>query len=161
MVVSHRCQPALYVSRRPQDTALTSPQKDCVSSNLITPNCDPFASSDASCICRDTSKLDEAKLCIASACSSRDKLRAYELAAITCNDPIRNKATTYRIVNIVFYTLAVLSIFLRWTAHSTVGRMNWLDETNMFIILVSGPQFVQDVRLTFARCWTLYCLPYV
>ena len=106
-------------------------------------------------MCRDAVVLDKAKLCFASSCSTMDKLTALNKTSITCNEPILDKSMKFRMVNIVLFVLAVLSVILRWSAYAAVGRMHWLDEANMAIVLVGTRDFACDYfspSLDVGRC---------
>lgn len=97
----------------------------CDSSNII------------SCMCSDVDYLSNLQGCFALACSPKDVFSAINVTSITCNMPVRSKTRVYKIVDIVFFGLATVAIFGRFAAHITVGRMQWLNDGNMGLVLVS------------------------
>jgi hypothetical protein len=54
---------------------------------------------------------------------------------IACNEKTRDKSGSYRILNVAFYSLAVVAMVAQWVARSTVGRLKWLDDGNMVVVL--------------------------
>ncbi|KAG9188993.1 hypothetical protein G6011_05861 [Alternaria panax] len=50
--------------------------------------------------------------------------------------PVRSKTRMYKTVNVVFFVLATVAISGRYAAHIIVGRMQWLNDGNMGVVLV-------------------------
>ncbi|KAF2689677.1 hypothetical protein K458DRAFT_130917 [Lentithecium fluviatile CBS 122367] len=128
----------LVVPSGAQDNELTllpSCAKECVNSTLTNPDCHPLSSSDASCACSSAAALTTAKGCFATSCSVKDALSAMNITAVACNEPVRDKSKGYRLINLVFFVLVVIAVACRWMAYGSVGRINWLDEANMIIVL--------------------------
>ena len=84
------------------------------------------------------------KQCFGTTCRPKDALTALNTTTVACNEPIRNKWKTYRLINVVFFVLAVSAIAIRWTTVATIGRVHWLDEANMAIVLVSNVLSVEE-----------------
>ncbi|KAL5371017.1 hypothetical protein DPSP01_014542 [Paraphaeosphaeria sporulosa] len=88
--------------------------------------------------------------CFATACRPKDVLSALNTTTVACNEPIRNKWKSYRIIHVVFFALAASAIAIRWTAHLTIGRLHWIDEANMAVVLASNiAMFVICLRMTY------------
>ena len=109
--------------------------KGCVDSFLTTPNCDALSTSFMSCACKNSTALTATQQCFATACRPKELLSALNTTTVACNEPIRNKWKTYRLIHVVFFVLAVSAIGIRWTAHATIGRVHWIDEANMAVVL--------------------------
>ncbi len=111
-------------------------QQECIESTFATITCHPFVNSDASCACRDLTTLEKARDCITIACSRKDELNALRITLGACTDkPIRDKSTSYRRINVAFYSLAILAMVAQWVVRFTVGRLQWLDDGNMVMVL--------------------------
>ncbi|RII09966.1 hypothetical protein CUC08_Gglean005956 [Alternaria sp. MG1] len=64
--------------------------------------------------------------------------------------PVRSKTRTYKIVNIVFFGLATAAIFGRFAAHVIVGRMQWLNDGNMGVVLaLNSVLFATTYKMAF------------
>jgi hypothetical protein len=77
---------------------------------------------------------------------------------------MRDKSRGYWVSNITFYTLAVFAMAAQWAARGTVGRLHWLDDGNMVVVLVCGHHSIQaEAALTaFYSYWILFyleCVP--
>jgi hypothetical protein len=107
-----------------------------VNSFLTTPNCNPLSLSDASCACSDATSVAAATDCFFTSCSRRESLNAQNITTIACDQPVRDKSKSYRLINVIFFSMALVALAARWTAHITVGRFQWLDEANMIVVLV-------------------------
>jgi hypothetical protein len=89
-------------------------------------------------MCSDATYLSSLQDCFALSCPPKDVFSAINVTTTTCNMPVRSKTRTYKIVNIVFFGLATAAIFGRFAAHVIVGRMQWLSDGNMGVVLVRG-----------------------
>jgi hypothetical protein len=105
-------------------------------------------SSDASCACHDAILLDQTKDCFSILCSRKDGLSALNVTSIACEEPVRDKSKHYRVLNTTFFLLAVVAMAAQWAARSTVGRLQWLDDGNMVVVLI------MDTTL-FATCFRM------
>lgn len=65
-----------------------------------------------------------------------DILAIMNLTSIACSAPVRNKTKLYRNVRIVFYSLSVLSVALRFIARFIRGTLIWYDDWTIVLILV-------------------------
>jgi hypothetical protein len=77
---------------------------------------------------------------------------------------MRDKSRGYWVSNITFFTLAVFAMAAQWAARATVGRLHWLDDGNMVVVLVCGYHTVHaEAALTaFHSSWILSylrCVP--
>lgn len=55
---------------------------------------------------------------------------------VACTDgTVRDKSISYRTTNVAFYTLAVVAIAAQFIVRFSVGRLQWLDDGNMFMVL--------------------------
>lgn len=103
---------------------------------ITTATCRPLSSSDAACACRDTVLLDKARDCIVTTCGRKDQLSALKITFTACSDkPIRNKSHSYRHIIVAFYVLAVAAMAAQFIVRFTVGRLQWLDDSNMIMVL--------------------------
>lgn len=111
-------------------------QQDCVNSTFANTACRPLSASGASCACQDVTTLENARFCFTTACTRKDELSALNVTFRACNNaPIRNKSTSYRYINVVFYSLAVVAMSAQWLVRYSVGRLHWLDDGNMIMVL--------------------------
>lgn len=107
-----------------------------MNSTFTTPTCRPLLSSDPSCACRDTVLLDKNRECIIASCTRKDELTSLNLTFKACSDkPVRDKSKSYRTINVVFYTLATIAMAIQWVVRATAGRLRWLDDSNMVMVL--------------------------
>lgn len=98
--------------------------------------CHPLSTSDASCACQDLVLLDRFRDCFKTSCSRKDDLSALKITLDTCKDfKTRNRSKSYRSLIIAFYSLAIVAMAIQWLARSTIGRLRWLDDSNMVVIL--------------------------
>lgn len=80
--------------------------------------------------------LDKARDCITTTCGRKDELSALNIFFKACTDkPVRDKSTSYRKINVAFYILAVVAMTTQWVVRFTVGRLQWLDDGNMVMVL--------------------------
>lgn len=107
-----------------------------MNSTFTIPTCRPFLPSYPSCACRDTVSLDKARDCITTLCARKDELSALNLTFKACSDkPVRDKSKSYRTINVAFYTLASIAMAVQWVVRATAGRLRWLDDGNMVMVL--------------------------
>lgn len=126
-------------------------QQDCVNSTFASTTCHPLLASDASCACRDTVTLDTARVCITASCGRKDELSALNITFKACTDkPVRDKSTSYRRIIVAFYVLALAAMLAQWVVRFTVGRLQWLDDGNMVMVLaVDAVLFAVCYRMSF------------
>ena len=69
-------------------------------------------------------------------CARKDELSALNTTFKACTvKPVRDKPTSYRHINVVFHSLAVLAISAQWSVRYAVGCLHWLDDGNMVMVL--------------------------
>jgi hypothetical protein len=57
---------------------------------------------------------------------------------------MRDKSRSYYLSNIIFYTMALFAMASQWAARASVGRLHWLDDGNMVVVLVCTTFSVQE-----------------
>ncbi|KAJ8115509.1 hypothetical protein OPT61_g2871 [Boeremia exigua] len=123
--------------------------QDCVNSTFASTTCRPLADSGAACACRDTATLDQARDCIEATCGRKDQLSALHITYDACTDePFREKSISYRKIILSFYILAVAAMLAQWAVRFTVGRLQWLDDGNMVLVLALD-------TVLFATCYKM------
>ncbi|KAF1924862.1 uncharacterized protein M421DRAFT_424493 [Didymella exigua CBS 183.55] len=117
-------------------SSLPSCAQNCVKDTFASTTCHPLSSSGASCACRDTATLDKASDCIATSCGRKDQLSALNLTFRACtNKTARDRSTSYRHINVAFYILAILAMGTQWLVRFSVGRLHWLDDGSLVMVL--------------------------
>lgn len=118
---------------------------------FATTACRPLSGSGASCACEDVTKLDLARDCITASCTRKDTLSSLNVTFMACTDkPIRDKSVSYRHLIVAFYILAVTAMVAQWAVRFTVGRLQWLDDCNMLVVLaVNTVLFVMCYKMSF------------
>lgn len=120
-----------------------------MNSTFAVTTCHPLSAPDASCACRDTVALDHARDCFATSCGRKDELSALNITFRACTDkPIRDKSISYRNLILAFYILAIVAMSAQWIVRFTVGRLEWLDDSNMVMVLAVD-------SLLFAVCYKM------
>lgn len=75
--------------------------------------------------------------CLQKSCKPKEIFATLNALSKSCNEPVRDKSSSYRTTLIVFFAFAALSVIGRYITHFTVGRTNFLDNANMGVAFVS------------------------
>ncbi|KAL6703556.1 hypothetical protein ACN47E_009581 [Coniothyrium glycines] len=108
----------------------------CFNETYTLQSCQPLPSSGSSCACEDKQRLNEAKACLSTACSRKDTITALSVITEACNEDIPDKSVSYRNLILAFYILALVALAAQWVARISVGRLSWLDDGNMVLVLL-------------------------
>ncbi|KAH8692471.1 hypothetical protein GQ44DRAFT_765335 [Phaeosphaeriaceae sp. PMI808] len=142
---------AVVTPSRAQDHALSSVPscaQSCVDEFLKTPNCDAQSASFLSCACSNSIALTQARQCFTVGCTPKELLTTLNATSVACDEPVRNRWKSYRTIHVVFFTLALTAIAIRWITHSTLGHIHWIQEANMLVVLVSNFILMEDLSHT-------------
>ncbi|KAK7178971.1 CFEM domain-containing protein [Paraphaeosphaeria sporulosa] len=90
-----------------------------------------FGQGKITCECRAALDSSAAQACLQKSCKPKDIFTTLNAVASACNEPLRDKGTSYRTICIVFFTLASIAVVGRFATHFTVGRTNLLDNANI------------------------------
>ena len=80
--------------------------------------------------------MEKAEGCFVTSCTRKEELRALNVTRKACTDgPARDKSKSYREVNLSLYIISVIAVFAQYTVRYAVGRLHWLDDGNMAMVL--------------------------
>ncbi|XPS79833.1 hypothetical protein M3J09_011804 [Ascochyta lentis] len=129
--------------------SLPSCAQNCMEDTFRDTMCHPLLSSDLSCACHNTALLEKVRVCTTVSCGRKDELTALNITFKVCSDkPIPDKSKSYRLIILAFYTLAVIAMAAQWIVRFTVGRLQWLDDGNMVMVLALD-------TVLFATCYKM------
>ncbi|KAH7078145.1 hypothetical protein BKA63DRAFT_509850 [Paraphoma chrysanthemicola] len=144
---------AVVIPSRAQDSGLNSVPtcaQSCVDKFLKASNCDTQSASSLSCACKNSTVLTQARQCFTVECTPKELLTALNATSVACKEPVRTKWKSYRIIHVVFFSLALTAIAIRWTTHAALSRIHWLHEANMVVVLaLNTGLFVVCYKMTF------------
>ncbi|KAH7072594.1 hypothetical protein FB567DRAFT_538441 [Paraphoma chrysanthemicola] len=124
--------------------------QSCVKDFLKIPTCDAQSASFLPCACKNSTALSQARQCFTVGCTPKEVLTALNATSVACDEPIRNKWKSYRIIHVVFFSLALTAIAIRWTTHAAFGHIQWIHECNMVVVLALNiGLFVVCYKMTF------------
>ncbi|KAH7124642.1 hypothetical protein EDB81DRAFT_664425 [Dactylonectria macrodidyma] len=112
-------------------SSLSSCARTCVSDAIVASNC---SSSNAVCLCAQSTALTEGALCVSKRCSIKQLLTTYNSTNTYCDVPTRNKAPLFINITIIFGVLAGLSVAARIGSKIVIPKSDFgLDD--LFIVL--------------------------
>jgi hypothetical protein len=120
-----------------------------------------FGQNKITCECRTTILGSAVQDCFQTLCKPKEVFTVLNAISTSCNEPVRDKATSYRMLSIVFFTLASLSVLARFTTHLSVGRSSIFENANIALGYVRVASHTSQIMLTVlsaTKCRTLRML---